>query len=169
MCCTGNTMVLFIPMRLQQWSGKSTWCLSLHRPFFVLLKNNVPWRLCTQAWQFILLSWMSCVWPTASRQLLPGAQQFQLPVLYCYLGRGVENAQRIDNQNVLGRIASCCHQAGIWTGLKSRHNTICFHKCACPQTVTDTTCACTRTRTHTLLPQLRSQLFDSSQTPLVWA
>lgn len=92
---------------------------------------NVPWGQWTQAWLDNLLAWMSCVWTTAFRQnLLPGAQQYQIPVLYCHLRWGVENAEQlIANQKVLGRIASCRHQAGIWTGLKSSHSTsVCLHK-----------------------------------------
>lgn len=46
----------------------------------------------------------------------------------------------------LGRIASCRHQAGIWTGVKSRHNTSVFLlKHAHAVTLTDTTCAWTHT------------------------
>lgn len=104
------------------------------------------------------MPWMSCVWPKAFRKKLPHrAQLHQLSVLCCYLRWGVENSQQlIANQNVQGRIASCRHQAGIWTGVKSSHKTsVCFHNHAHtnePTTCTHKMCMHARIHTHTQTP-----------------
>lgn len=102
----------------------------------VPIRKGRPPGKWTQASPDNLLSWMSCVWPTALRQK---TQQCHPTVLYCLLGWCVENAEQvIANQNTLRRIVVLRHRAGIWTGVKPSHNTsVCLY-------------THTHTRTHTL-------------------
>lgn len=106
----------------------------------VPIRNEYPWGQRKLAWLDNLLSGMSCVGPTASRKkLLPGGQRDQLPVLYCHLRWGAENAKHLSAyQNAPRWTTYCRHQAGIWTGVISGHSTsVCLRKYS-------HTCMCTR-------------------------